>query len=153
VADGGEGTVETLLAAMGGEKIAFEVAGPLGERREATFGILADGKTAVMEMAEASGLRLVPRDRLDPGAATTRGTGDLIRAALDRGASRIILGIGGSATNDGGLGMAQVLGIDFLDAEGRPIGRGRGAGAGTAGLDRRGRARPKAGRRRTDRRL
>lgn len=140
VADGGEGTVETLLAAMGGEKVAVEVAGPLGEPREATFGILADGRTAVMEMAEASGLRLVPRDRRDPGAATTRGTGDLIRAALDRGASRIILGIGGSATNDGGLGMAQALGVEFLDAEGRPIGGGglaleRLASIDAAGLD------------------
>lgn len=124
VADGGDGTVETLLVAMGGERVVVPVTGPLGEPRTANFGMLADGRTAVLEMAEASGLKHVPRDRRDPGRATTRGTGELIRAALDRGASRIILGIGGSATNDGGLGMALALGIRFLDAEGCPIGEG-----------------------------
>ncbi len=127
MADGGEGTVQSLVDATGGRILRKRVAGPLGYPVEARFGMLADGKTAVIEMAEASGLPLVPRDRRDPLAATTYGTGELILTALARGARDIIIGIGGSATVDGGTGMAQALGVRFLDAQGNPIAE-RGAG-------------------------
>ena len=126
MADGGEGTVEALVAATGGSFRTVRVTGPLGEPVEARFGLSGDGATAVIEMAAASGLVLVPPDRRDPTRTTTRGTGELIRAALDAGADRIILGIGGSATNDGGAGLAQALGYRLLDAEGRDLGPGGG---------------------------
>lgn len=121
LADGGEGTLEVLVAATRGRVVPVEVTGPLGERREAPLGITGDGKTAVVEMAAACGLELVPSEKRDPGATTTRGTGDLIRAALDLGLRRIIVGIGGSATNDGGAGMASALGARFLDGEGNEL--------------------------------
>ncbi len=127
MADGGEGTVQALVAATGGSLHNATVTGPLGEPVEAEFGILGDGETAVIEMAAASGLPLVPPERRDPTRTTTFGTGELIRAALDRGAGRLILGIGGSATVDGGAGMAQALGVRLLGAEGQPLGRGGGA--------------------------
>ncbi len=123
MADGGEGTVQALVAATGGRLETVTVEGPLGEPVQATFGILGDGKTAVIEMAAASGLPLVPPDRRDPTKTTTYGTGQLIRAALDRGVERIIIGIGGSATNDCGCGMAQALGVKFYDSQGREIER------------------------------
>ncbi len=115
LADGGEGTMEVLVQATGGKTVACDVAGPLGEARRAPLGILGDGKTAVVEMAAASGLVLVPPAKRDPRYTTTQGTGDLIRAALDMGMRNIIVGIGGSATNDGGSGMASALGVRFLD--------------------------------------
>jgi glycerate kinase len=115
LADGGEGTLEVLVHTTGGKAVVCDVTGPLGERRRAPLGILGDGKTAVVEMATASGLVLVPPDKRDPRYTTTAGTGDLIRAALDMGMRRIIVGIGGSATNDGGTGMASALGVRFLD--------------------------------------
>ncbi len=115
LADGGEGTLEVLVHATGGRTVEREVTGPLGEPRRALLGILDDGRTAVVEMAAASGLVLVPPDKRDPRYTTTIGTGDLIRAALDMGMRRIIVGIGGSATNDGGAGMASALGVRFLD--------------------------------------
>lgn len=115
LADGGEGTLEVLVRATGGRTVECDVTGPLGEPRRASFGILGDGKTAVVEMAAASGLALIPPDKRDPRYATSAGTGDLIRCALDAGARRIIVGIGGSATNDGGTGMAAALGARFLD--------------------------------------
>ena len=118
LADGGEGTVDALVSATGGHLVDVSVTGPLGEPVEAFFGMLGDGQTAVIEMAAASGLPLVPADRRDPGKATTRGTGELIRYALDTGCRKLIVGIGGSATNDGGVGMAQALGISFRDAKG-----------------------------------
>ena len=118
IADGGEGTVEALVSATGGRIRAIEVTGPLGERVTAHWGVLGDGKTAVIEMAAASGLPLVGADQRDPCRATTFGTGELIHAALDVGLRKIIIGIGGSATNDGGAGMAQALGARFLDANG-----------------------------------
>lgn len=118
IADGGEGTVEALVSATGGTVHEIEVTGPLGERVRAHWGVLGDGKTAVIEMAAASGLPLVPADQRDPGRATTFGTGELIGAALDAGLRKIIIGIGGSATNDGGAGMARALGVRFLDASG-----------------------------------
>jgi glycerate kinase len=121
MADGGEGTVEALVAATGGEIHRREVTGPLGGRLQARFGILGDGKTAVIEMAEASGLEKVPAAARDPMKATTFGTGELLLAALDAGVKRVIVGIGGSATVDGGLGMAQALGIRFLDEAGQVI--------------------------------
>jgi len=121
MADGGEGTVEALVAATRGTKIEIAVTGPMGDPVTAIYGILGDGRTAVIEMAAASGLPLVPATARDPRVATTRGTGDLIRDALDRGMRRIILGIGGSATNDGGAGMAQALGFSLLDKEGAEL--------------------------------
>ena len=119
-ADGGEGTLDALLGAMGGRKVTTAVTGPLFERRNAEWGLLADG-TAVLEMAQASGLPLVPEDRRDPRRTTSLGTGELIAAALAAGAGRILIGIGGSATNDGGMGLLTALGARFLDADGCPV--------------------------------
>ncbi|WP_238402945.1 glycerate kinase [Paenibacillus mesophilus] len=127
MADGGEGTVDAVLAAAGGERLVVTVAGPLGEPVKAAYGVLHDGRTAVIEMAAASGLPLLAADARDPMAATTYGTGQLIRDALGRGATRILIGLGGSATNDGGMGMAQALGVRFLDENGREI-AGHGCG-------------------------
>ena len=127
IADGGEGTVEALVTATGGQMKQERVRGPLGEVVAAFWGILGDGKTAVIEMAAASGLPLVPPDRRDPRITTTYGTGELIRTALDEGLRRIIIGIGGSATNDGGTGMAQALGAKFLAADGTELPPGGGA--------------------------
>ena len=127
IADGGEGTVEALVTATGGQMKQERVRGPLGEVVDACWGILGDGKTAVIEMAAASGLPLVPPDRRDPRITTTYGTGELIRTALDAGLRRIIIGIGGSATNDGGTGMAQALGAKFLAADGAELPPGGGA--------------------------
>lgn len=110
MADGGEGTVDAMVAATGGETVELEVTGPLGEPVTAKYGLLHDGETAVIEMAAASGLSLVPPDKRDPRITTTYGAGELMRDALDRGVERMVLGIGGSATNDGGAGMAQALG-------------------------------------------
>lgn len=126
LADGGEGTLEILVKATGGRLTETEVTGPLGERRRASLGLCGDGKTAVVEMAAASGLQLIPPERRDPMNTTTAGTGDLIRRALDLGASYIIVGIGGSGTNDGGTGMASALGARFLDGEGRELPPGGG---------------------------
>ena len=126
MADGGEGTVECLVNATGGKILKKTVIGPLGEPVEASYGILGDGTTAVIEMAEASGLTLVPQDKRNPMITTTYGTGELIKAALCNGCNKIIIGIGGSATNDGGVGMAQALGVKFLDKDGREIGFGGG---------------------------
>ncbi len=113
IADGGEGTVGAIHAAMGGELRRDRVTGPLGEPVEAEWALVDDGRLAVIEMAEASGLHLVPPDRRDPMRTTTYGTGELIHAAIDAGVERIILGIGGSATNDGGCGAAQAIGTKF----------------------------------------
>lgn len=126
IADGGEGTVQALVAATGGRILTRRVTGPLGKPVRARFGLLGDGDTAVIEMAAASGLSLVPRAKRNPLRTTTYGTGDLIRTALKIGVKRIILGIGGSATNDGGAGMAMALGAKLLDARGREIGWGGG---------------------------
>ncbi len=121
MADGGEGTVDALVAATGGRLQTVEVTGPLGEPVRATFGLLGDGQTAAIEMAAASGLALVPRSLRNPAHTTTRGTGELLLAAVAAGARRVILGIGGSATNDGGAGFAEALGYRLLDQEDRPI--------------------------------
>ncbi|KUG02453.1 glycerate kinase [hydrocarbon metagenome] len=124
LSDGGEGLTESLIAAAGGQFIYCPVTGPLGERIQARYGILNDQCTAIIEMAAASGLPLVPRGERNPLITTTRGTGDLIRAALDAGCKKLIIGIGGSATNDGGAGMAQALGVKLLDDRGREISPG-----------------------------
>lgn len=126
MADGGEGTVEAVVEATGGRYVQTRVVGPLGEPVWARFGIVGDGSAAVIEMASASGLPLVPAGRRNPMVTTTFGTGELIRAALDEGVRRILVGIGGSATVDGGAGAAQALGVRLLDAEGRPLGFGGG---------------------------
>jgi glycerate kinase len=126
VADGGEGTAEALTAATGGRMYAVEVNDPLMQPIHAQYGILGDGQTAVIAMSSASGLPLVPEERRNPMLATTFGTGQLIADALRRGCTQFVLGIGGSATNDAGVGMLQALGYRFLDAAGRVLGQGGG---------------------------
>jgi glycerate kinase len=127
MADGGEGTVQSLIDATNGRLIPEEVTGPLGECVQAFFGLLGDGKTAVIEMAAASGLHLVPIEKRNPLITTSRGTGELIRAALELGVERIVIGLGGSATNDGGAGMIQALGVKLLDRNGLEILPGGGS--------------------------
>lgn len=118
MADGGEGTVDSLVDATNGHKIFVKVNGPLPDQKvDSYFGILGDGKTAVIEMAKASGLELVPPEKRDPFITSTFGTGELIKAALNEGVKKIIIGIGGSPTTDGGIGMAAALGVEFYDAE------------------------------------
>ncbi|MFC0469042.1 glycerate kinase [Halalkalibacter kiskunsagensis] len=129
MADGGEGTVQSLVDATGGTIEYANVTGPLGEKVEAFYGLLGDGKSAVIEMAAASGLELVPTDKRNPLLTTTYGTGELIVRALEQGVKKIIIGIGGSATNDGGAGMIQALGGKLLTEEGQDILFG-GAGLG-----------------------
>ncbi len=135
MADGGEGTVQSLVDATGGRIIKKTVTGPLGEAAEAFFGILGNEKTAVIEMAAASGLHLVPATKRNPLLTTTRGTGELIAAALDYNVNHIIIGIGGSATNDGGAGMARALGARFLNSDGQEIAEGGGALSDLAAID------------------
>jgi glycerate kinase len=127
MADGGEGTVETLVEATNGVIERVTVIGPLGTPVSSFFGILGDGKTAVIEMASASGLPLVPNSKKNPLISTTFGTGQLIKHALDRGCRDFVIGLGGSATNDGGVGMAQALGGAFLDKDQQEVGFGGGA--------------------------
>jgi len=140
VADGGEGTVQALIDATGGRRVEVGVTGPLGEPVDAFYGLVgggsaSDGLLAVIEMAAASGLESVPPARRDPRVTTTRGTGELILHALDAGARRFVLGVGGSATNDGGAGMLQALGVRMLDTDGREIGPGGGPLAQLARID------------------
>ncbi|MFB3897282.1 MAG: glycerate kinase, partial [bacterium] len=123
-ADGGDGTVEALVTATQGEFRSVKVTDPVGNRIIAAFGILGDRKTAVIEMAAASGLRLVPPEKRNPMLTSTYGTGELIKAALDEGATKLIIGIGGSATTDAGTGMAMALGAKLLADDGLPIGYG-----------------------------
>ena len=124
MADGGEGTVQCLVNATKGKIYQEKVVGPLGEEVVASFGVLGNQDTAVIEMASASGLPLVPPDKKNPLITTTFGTGQLIKAALDYGCRKMIIGIGGSATNDGGAGMVQALGVSLLDTDGKEIGFG-----------------------------
>lgn len=126
VADGGDGTLDVLLNATGGRAVPATVTGPLGHTVDAAWGVLgppAEG-VAFVEAARACGRALLPEDALDPFVTTSRGVGELIRAALDAGCRRLITGVGGTATNDGGVGMAQTLGARFLDSAGRELGRG-----------------------------
>lgn len=133
MADGGEGTVQSLVDATGGRIVEAEVTGPLGTPVLAQYGVLGDGHTAVIEMAAASGLALVAPEKRDPRFTTTRGTGELLLAAAVQGCTDVIIGIGGSATNDGGAGMAQALGVRLLDAQNRELPPG---GAALANLQR-----------------
>jgi len=126
MADGGEGTVEAMVAATGGRFVEARVEDPLGRHITARYGFLPDGRTAVIEMAAASGLTLISREERNPMRTTTFGTGELILDAAARGARNVIVGIGGSATVDGGTGMARALGIRFFDAEGREVTGGGG---------------------------
>ena len=141
VADGGDGTLDVLVSApspgdgTSGRYFQATVTGPLGEPRMASWGVTGHLRTAVIEMARASGLALVPPDHRDPRTATTHGTGELIRAALDAGYTDIIVGLGGSASNDGGAGMAQALGVRLLDAAGRELPHGGAALARLASID------------------
>jgi len=127
MADGGEGTMRALVAATGGTIYQQQVTAPLGNLIIGEYGILGDGKTGVVELASASGLHLVPPEKRNPWLTTTYGTGELIKAALAHNITKLIIGIGGSATNDGGVGIAQALGVSFLDKAGLEIGRGGGA--------------------------
>jgi glycerate kinase len=127
MADGGEGTVESLVDATGGHLVQHSVRNPLGEPVKAMYGILGNGTTAVIEMAEASGLFRIPEKRRNPLLTSTYGTGELIRHALDHGCRNFVVGIGGSATNDGGAGMIQALGAKLLDANGHELSAGGGS--------------------------
>lgn len=127
MADGGEGTVESMVAATRGNWVRVDVTGPLGNSVDAFFGWMGDAETAVIEMAAASGLHLVSAERRDPLITTSFGTGELILSALDHGARKIIIGIGGSATNDGGAGMMQALGAQLHDKQGNELSLGGAA--------------------------
>jgi glycerate kinase len=136
ISDGGEGLVNVVTPVLGGRMITTMVTGPLpGQRVDAKWGLSADGSTAIIEMAEAAGLTLVPPERRDPKVTTTYGVGELIAAALDAEVTSIVIGIGGSATNDGGAGMAEALGVRFLDSSGNPIARGGAALVNLAHID------------------
>ncbi|WP_010296603.1 glycerate kinase [Clostridium senegalense] len=126
MADGGEGTLQSLVDSTKGQVYVKEVTGPLGNNVSAKFGFLNDGKTAIIEIAEASGLTLVPREKRNPLITTTFGIGELIKEVLDKGCNKILIGLGGSSTNDGGVGMLQALGAKFLDINNNEIGFGGG---------------------------
>jgi glycerate 2-kinase len=133
VADGGDGTVEALVSALHGDYLSADVEGPLGDAVEATYGLTDRGRMGVVELASASGLTLIPAAQRDPRTASTYGFGQLLQAVRSAGAGKVIAGIGGSATNDGGAGMAQALGYRLLDAAGHDLPRG---GAALARLER-----------------
>ena len=124
LADGGEGTVEALVQGMGGVLQKISVTGPLGDPVDCTYGIIEETKTAVLEMSGAAGITLVPDEKRNPLYTTTYGVGEAIKDAIQKGCRRFLVGIGGSATNDGGAGMLQALGFGFLDKEGRQIPHG-----------------------------
>jgi glycerate kinase len=121
IADGGEGTVEALCLGLGGIKMAIDVTGPLGEKVKAEYGLIPKTKTAIIEMSAASGITLVPDDKRNPLNTTSYGVGELIADGIKRGCRSFIIGIGGSATNDGGIGMLQALGFDILDKDGKNV--------------------------------
>jgi glycerate kinase len=124
LADGGEGTVEALVAGMGGNLVSLQVTGPLGEKIESRYGIIEEKKLAVIEMSSAAGITLVPKEKLNPMKTTTYGVGEIIKDAIGKGCRSFIIGIGGSSTNDGGAGMLQALGFDLKDEEGKNISYG-----------------------------
>ena len=127
IADGGEGTLDALITALYGQKIACEVSGPFASQKIQTYFGLVDGrKTAIIEMAKANGIHLLEPAQRNPLFTSTLGTGEMIKAALDLGVAKIIIGLGGSVTNDGGSGMAQALGVKFLDAQGQAVALGGG---------------------------
>lgn len=117
IADGGDGTGKLIIKKFKGRSLPVKVNNPIGKKIQSSFGLIEGGKTAVIEMSDASGIKLLRPDELDPLHATTYGTGELIKHALDKGVSRIIMGVGGSATTDGGCGILSALGIRFLNAE------------------------------------
>lgn len=122
MADGGEGTVDALIAALAGQRVECEVTGPLPQQRIKTyFGLIDGGKTAVIEMAQANGIHLLHPEQRNPLLTSTFGTGEMIMQALERGVAKIILGLGGSVTNDGGAGLAEALGAKFLDEQGNSV--------------------------------
>ena len=127
MADGGQGTVDAVLGSTTGERRSVTVTGPLGVQTTGVLALIDGGKTALFEMASASGMELVPPPQRNPMLTTTFGTGELLATALDAGVDRIIIGIGGSATNDGGAGLAQAIGYQLLDKYDTPIGRGGGS--------------------------
>jgi len=135
VADGGEGTVDAMVDATNGRKISLSVTGPLGSPVHAEFGLLGNGHCAVIEMAAASGLECLPIENRNPLVTTTFGTGELILAALDLGVTDFIIGLGGSATNDGGAGMIEALGVSLYDTNRQPIGRGGQCLSGLVSID------------------
>lgn len=121
LADGGEGTLDALVQSLGGKKRSIQVTGPLGESVEAKYGILSDQKTAILEIASAAGLTLVPEEKRNPLHTTSFGIGEMIKDTISQGCRQFIVGLGGSATNDGGIGMLQALGFELLDASGQPV--------------------------------
>ncbi|AST83262.1 glycerate kinase [Latilactobacillus sakei] len=135
MADGGEGTVQSMVDATGGRFLTAEVVNPLGQKVTAQYGILGDQETAVIEMAAASGIQFINEQTRNPLLTTTYGTGQLIEAAVKQGVKTIIIGLGGSATNDGGAGMAQALGVQLLNADQRALAFGGGALADLASID------------------
>ncbi|WP_164779713.1 glycerate kinase, partial [Paenibacillus kobensis] len=135
LADGGEGTVDALVHASGGQRIALTVTGPLSEPVQAVYGLLNGGSTAVIEAAAACGLPLVPPHARNPLASTTFGVGELIADALGRGCRELLIGLGGSATNDAGVGMLQALGCSFRDRNGFEVARGGAALESIASID------------------
>jgi glycerate kinase len=124
LADGGEGTMESMVYATKGQIYETDVCGPLGQKVRASYGVLGDNRTAVIEVAQASGLTLIPDDQKNPLIASSYGTGELIGQALDAGYRRFIIGLGGSATNDGGAGILKALGMRFYDRMGNPLPEG-----------------------------
>lgn len=135
MADGGEGTMQSLVDATGGKVYSLKVVGPLGNEVEAMYGILGDGETGILEMASASGIHLVTKEQRNPLITTTYGTGQLIKACLDRGIKKLLIGIGGSVTNDGGAGVVQALGGRLLDSQGKELGFGGGQLGSLARID------------------
>ena len=135
LADGGEGTAKAVTEAAGGKFIDVIVKGPLGKKVKTSFGLIDKGRVAVLDMASASGIELLKREELNPMKACSYGTGELIKAALDTGAKELIIGIGGSATSEGGIGMITALGFKVLDKDGKPVGFGGEALAKVASID------------------
>lgn len=124
LADGGEGTTDALIEGLGGEKVFLTVTGPLNREVTACYGYIKETKTAIIEMASAAGITLISRDERDPLKATTKGVGEMLCHAMENGCRNFIIGIGGSATNDGGIGMLKALGVGFCDEEGNDVGEG-----------------------------
>ena len=124
IADGGEGTVDAIVSALGGEVRTVSVSGPLGENVDAFYGIIKESKTAIMEMSSAAGITLIDESQRNPMNTTTYGVGQMIKDAIESGCRNFVIGIGGSATNDGGIGMLQALGFEFLDSDGNQISTG-----------------------------
>jgi glycerate 2-kinase len=135
LADGGDGTLDVVYRGLGGEKLTLTVTGPDGKPTTAQLGLMSDGQTAIVELAQASGIEKLPRDKRNALHTTTYGTGELIRAAVERGYHRILVGLGGSATNDGGAGAMQALGAKLLDTDGNEIAPGGAALANLARVD------------------